>query len=328
MAQSLFSLLKIQAENLHSNVEITVLAPGWSEPVLARMPEVSHVVTMPVGHKKLQLGIRYQLATQLRKSNFDQAIVLPGSLKSALIPWLARIPLRTGFVGEQRWGLLNDVRKLLPEDLPLNVQRYLYLGLSGNLSSSDIMNQKALQAPPKPSLKVNHEQVDNTLSSFGLTLDKPILALCPGAEYGPAKQWPAEHFAQVAKTKISDGWQVWLFGSNKDQVIAAEINRFSGNGCHDFTGKTSLGEAIDLMSMAKWVVTNDSGLMHVAAAVGSQVIAIYGSSSDQFTPPLTDRGHRLNLDLDCRPCFKRTCPLGHTDCLNRLLPSRVLPLIQ
>ncbi|NKB64532.1 MAG: lipopolysaccharide heptosyltransferase II [Gammaproteobacteria bacterium] len=328
MAQNLFQLLKAEAKREKYGLEITVLAPGWSEPVLARMPQVSEVVTMPVGHRKLKLGTRYGLAKQLRKSDYHQAIVLPGSLKSALIPWFARIPLRTGFVGEQRWGLLNDIRKLVPEDLPLNVQRYLYLGLPAGRLSGDIFYQDNIKSPPKPFLVVDHGQVQTTLTKFSLIADKPVLALCPGAEYGPAKQWPAAHFAEVARAKIAEGWQVWLFGSNKDQPIAQEINQLSGNDCHDFSGKTTLGEAIDLMSMAKWVVTNDSGLMHVAAAVGCQAVAIYGSSSDEFTPPLTENCHRLSLDLDCRPCFKRTCPFGHTDCLNHLFPDRVLPLIR
>jgi heptosyltransferase-2 len=163
-----------------------------------------------------------------------------------------------------------------------------------------------------------------TLDQFKLSVDRPILGLCPGAEFGPAKRWPVRYFAEVARVKQEEGWRIWIFGSNKDAEVAREINRLSGNSCVDLCGKTNLGEAIDLMSCAKSVVTNDSGLMHVAAAVGVHVIAIYGSSSDAFTPPLTDNRDLLNLNLSCSPCFKRECPLQHFNCMEQLTPQSVL----
>ncbi len=315
MAQSLFITIRQQSPE----TKITVLAPGWSEPILQRMSEVDGVIDMPVGHGRLQLGVRRKLAKTIRHYKFDQAIVLPGSLKSALIPWLAGIPKRTGFVGEQRWGLLNDIRRLNEHALPRNVQRYVSLGFDKNDSIPE--------NPPNPKLSADQDSLVHTLKVHKLKTVKPVLVLCPGAEFGPAKRWPAKYYAEVARSKLAKGWQVWILGSEKDGSIAEYINDLAGGKCINLSGQTSLGEVVDLMSLAKFVVTNDSGLMHVAAAVGSHVIAIYGSSSDKFTPPLTPHSDRLKLDLECSPCFKRECPLGHMNCLNQLKPERVLNLI-
>ncbi len=312
MAQSLFKAIKANTPAS----EIQVLAPGWSEPVLRRMPEISGSLVMPVGHGSLRLGTRWKLARQICALEFDQAIVLPGSLKSALIPWFAGVPKRTGFVGEQRWGLLNDIRKLDSHEMPLNVERYASLALAKEAAVMD--------TPPTPQLVVSQGERQQALEKFRLNPDKPVLGFCPGAEYGPAKRWPARHFAEVAKTKHAEGWQVWIFGSAKDTEVSRELNRHADGICTDLCGETNLGEAIDLMSCSNAVVSNDSGLMHIAAAVGVHVVALYGSSSDQFTPPLTDKCDRLNLNLECSPCFKRECPLVHFNCLDSLPPSRVL----
>ncbi len=316
MAQSLFQVLR----NQQPECSITVLAPSWSVPVLARMPQVDANVEIPVGHGKLGLADRWRLGRQLR-GRYDQAIVLPGSFKSALVPWLAGIKRRTGFIGEQRYGLLNDIRRLDPASLPLNVQRFVALALE---SDSKPMG---LDQIPLPQLKVEKENSASASEKFGLESGSPLLALCPGAEYGPAKQWPPEHFSEVAAVCISRGWQVMIMGSEKDRKIAAEISN-TASGCLDLTGRTSLGDAIDLMSLASQVVTNDSGLMHVAAAVGCHVIALYGSSTDTFTPPLTKHTHKLSLDLPCRPCFKRICPLHHLDCLKKLKPGEVISILE
>lgn len=318
MAQSLFKIIKQQTPEAN----ISVLAPQWCETILHRMPEVTDVIYMPVGHGALNLGMRWKLGKKLRKQKFDQAIVLPGSFKSALIPWFAKIPKRTGFVGEQRWGLLNDIRHLDKKATPQNVQRYITLAV--DKMDKNISN--TIQ-PPYPSLIVNLKKRNQAIEKFGLNSSDPILALCPGAEYGPAKRWPKKYFADVARQKHQNGWQVWIFGSENDKDIAQRINGMTSNICSDLTARTTLGEAVDLMSCAKIVVTNDSGLMHVAAAIGSHVIALYGSSSDGFTPPLTEKCDRLNLKLSCSPCFKRECPLGHLNCLNQMTPEKVLELI-
>ena len=312
MAQSLFITLKQQ----HSHCNIDVLAPAWSLPLLERMPEVRLGIAMPLGHGQLGLGARLALGGQLRANQYDQAIVLPNSWKSALVPLFAGIPKRSGYLGELRWGLLNDARRLDKSRLTMTVQRFVALGLPAD----------APQPPDYafPKLAISAEQRQQVLRKFQLTGNGKILALCPGAEYGPAKRWSVEHYAAVARAKHAAGWQIWLFGSDKDKVVAEQIDRLSGGICRNFAGVTSLAEAVDLLSLTDIVVSNDSGLMHVAAGLDKKVIALYGSSDPGFTPPLNATAEIISLKLDCSPCFKRECPLGHTRCLADIAPDRVL----
>lgn len=320
MAQSLFIALKEQ----QPDCRIDVLAPAWTFSLLARMPEVAKAVAMPLSHGQFGLIDRIRLGRELRAERYDRAIVLPNSWKSAISPWIANIPLRTGYIGEGRWGLLNDARKLDKYLLPMTVQRFVALGLPKN---------KALPPEyPIPSITIGKEQQQSVADKFQLVLGGNILAICPGAEYGPAKRWPVSYFAELARVKIDEGWQVWLFGSEKDQAIAAQINQETRGLCLDFAGRTSLADAVDLMSLATAVVSNDSGLMHVASALDKPVIAIYGSSDPGFTPPLNARAKIVSLRLPCAPCFKRSCPLypdghpEHTGCLTEIRPDQVLQL--
>ncbi len=315
MAQSLFITLKQQ----YPGCRLDVVAPAWTLPLLARMPEVTQAIMMPLPRGKLGLTRRMQLGKQLRSEKYQQAILLTNTWKSALTPFFAHIPLRTGYIGEWRWGLLNDIRHLAPDILTQTVQRFV--ALAGRTQPH--------QAPfcPEPRLIVNSLQQRQALEKHGLQVENKVLALCPGAEYGDAKRWPSEHYAQVAKSCLERGWQVWLFGSPKDAEVAAGINRLASGRCIDLTGKTSLTEAVDLLSLADIVVSNDSGLMHVAAALDKKLIALYGSSDPGFTPPLNSHAHILRLDLECSPCFQRDCPLGHKRCLVDLSPWQVLALI-
>jgi len=321
MAQSLFITLKER----QPDCRIDVLAPAWTFSLLARMPEVAGTVAMPLAHGQFGLPERVRLGRKLRAEGYDRAIVLPNSWKSAIVPWIAKIPLRTGYIGECRWGLLNDVRRLDKTLLPMTVQRFVALGLPKNAPLPP--------AYPMPSIAVTRERQQAVADKFRLVLGGPILALCPGAEYGPAKRWPASRFAELARIKAGEGWQVWLFGSGKDRTIAEQINRETGGVCLDFTGRTSLAEAVDLMSLATAVVSNDSGLMHVASALNKPVIALYGSSDPGFTPPLNARAKVVSLHLPCAPCFKRTCPLypaGHPEharCLTGIRTERVLQML-
>jgi len=313
MAQALFKLLKTR----DPQVIIDVMAPSWSGPLLARMPEVRQALTMPLGHVKWGWRQRWELGCSLRHENYQQAIVLPNSWKSALVPFVARIPRRTGWLGEWRFGLLNDVRYLNKKRLPLMVQRFLALGID-----QDVVMEKDEY---RPLLQVSESSFTDTRTKFNITIsDQPIIALCPGAEFGSSKRWPAEHYAEVAKQQHAAGAAVWLFGSAKDQPIAAQIQQATQNKCVDFTGRTSLGEAVDLLSLTSKVVTNDSGLMHIAAALQRPLVVIYGSSSPQFTPPLSDNVKILSLGLSCSPCFQRECPLGHWKCVRDLSPHLVL----
>ncbi len=323
MAQSLFTLLV----NAYSVKKLDVLAPPWSLPLLARMPEVNAAIEMPVGHGKLQLSTRYRLAKTLRTQHYDWAIVLPNSLKSALIPFFARIPKRTGFIGEMRWGWLNDVYTLNKSQLAKMVQRFVLLAGKDTIP--------VVSKIPIPRLNIDHTLAQQVLIKYAITMDKPLLALCPGAEFGIAKQWPAHHYAAFAQQKQQQGWQVCLLGSVKDKAICQQIEqqlqeqsltdsqtRIAGD-CYNLAGKTQLAEVIDILSLAQLVVSNDSGLMHIAAAVDVPVIGIYGSTDPDFTPPLSKKSRVVRLGLECSPCFQRQCPLGHTDCLEKLTPDDV-----
>jgi len=316
MAQSLFRLIK--QERPHATID--VLAPAWTFSLLARMPEVREAIVMPIAHGELKLAERYRIAKLLRSHNYTQAIVLPNSLKSALIPWLAGIPRRTGWLGECRYLLLNDYRKLDTKQYPLMVQQYLALGLPKDAPLS--VNY------PLPTFQIAPEAQQAVLAKHKpLWRGKPVLAVCGGAEFGPSKRWPEEYFAEVANRKIDEGWDVWLFGSPKDRPVAEKINELTGNRCENISGRTELAETIDLVSLVSGVVTNDSGLMHVACAMSKPVIAIYGSTSPTFTPPLAKTAQVLKLNLACQPCFQRECPLKHHRCMRDLLPAQVLSVM-
>lgn len=303
----------------HPGVVIDALAPPWTAPVLERMPEVREVLLGPFRHGELGLRQRYRLARSLKGRAYDQAIVLPNSLKSALVPWLAGIRLRTGFTGEMRRGILNDARHLDRQRHPLMAERFALLAEPRNAP---------LERPlPRPELRVSPQQRTATLVRLGLTPTGPLAVLCPGAEYGPAKRWPEEYYAALAERLNALGYTVWALGSPKDAEVGAAIERLAGGRCLNLCGRTSLADAIDLISGAALAVTNDSGLMHVAAALDRPMIAIYGSSSPGFTPPLSERAQVLSLGLPCSPCFKRECPLGHFDCMRRLTPEQVLAKI-
>ena len=315
MAQSLFIALKQQ----HPGCQIDVLAPSWSLPLLQRMPEVRQGIVMPLGHGQFDFSGRFRLGQSLQARQYDQAIVLPNSWKSALIPFFARIPKRSGYLGEMRWGLLNDARRLDKEHLRMTVQRFVALAAP-----------KTSHAVPEyvfPRLVISPAQQQAVIEKFAVDTGVKVLALCPGAEYGPAKRWPVEHFAAVAKHMQAKGWQIWLLGSDKDKPVTEQINTLSNQACRDFAGMTNLAEAVDLMSLSDVVVSNDSGLMHVAAALDKKLVALYGSSDPGFTPPLHPDALILDLKLDCSPCFKRDCPLGHTQCLVGMEPDQVLAAI-
>lgn len=317
MAQALFQRLHQQAPT----VTLDVLAPEWSRGVLQRMPEVNRVWSSPGGHGELALLARYRLGRELRAERYDWAVMLRNSWKSALVPFWAKIPKRTGWLGESRYGLLNDWRRLDKARYPRMLDRFCALALPANAPPTTDL--------PLPRLQVTADSVVQTLQALQLTAPtQPVLILCPGAEYGPAKRWPASHFAAVARAKLQAGWTVWLLGAAKEAALTAAIQAETQGQCVDLAGRTTLSQVIDLMSMATYVVSNDSGLMHIAAAVGVSMVVVYGSSSPQFTPPLTPHCTTLQLDLACSPCFKRVCPFTHTNCLQQLSPQRVLAAME
>ena len=294
---------------------IDVFAPKWSMAVYRHMPEAADIIENPFGHGALALKQRWKLGRRLGRRGYGQVIVLPGSLKSAFIAFATGIRRRTGYVGESRYFLLNDIRRLDKAALPLMVDRYTSLAYP---KQDDFDGHTEY-----PSFSIDAAKQGAALEKYGLNTESRIIAFCPGAEYGPAKRWPPRHFAALAKRYAAQNCQIWLFGSHKDRAAAEEINRLAGGLCANLCGHTDLDEAIELLACADTAVCNDSGLMHLAAAVGCKIVAVYGSSSPEHTPPLSHRAKIVSLNLPCSPCFKRECPLGHTDCLNKLLPEQV-----
>lgn len=295
---------------------IDVLAPAWSAPVLQRMPEVNRAIAMPLGHGQLGMTVRWRLGRELRREAYEQAIVLPNSLKSALVPFFAGVARRTGWRGEMRYGLLNDMRRLDKTALPLMAQRFLALGQD----AADSLPA----ALPQPALRVDQSAARATASEFGLAADRPILALCPGSEFGGAKRWPARHYAEIASAYLARGWQVTLYGSASDREVCARIVDYSGRHryCRNLAGRTSLAQVVDLLSLSTAMVTNDSGLMHIGAALARPLLALYGATSPEFTPPMSPAADLLVSDLDCAPCFQRECPLGHHRCMRDITPAQ------
>ncbi|EEY46417.1 lipopolysaccharide heptosyltransferase II [Vibrio mimicus] len=319
MSHSLYQRLK----QLQPDAQIDVLAPAWCKPILERMPEVNQAIEMTIGHGSFNLLGRRAIGHELRDTQYTHAYVLPNSAKSALIPLFAKIPLRTGWKGEFRYGLLNDLR---PDKSVFQymVERYVALAHPKTSMREDVSFENC----PRPKLTVDYDAQQTTRNRLGLHSPRPVIGLCPGAEFGPAKRWPAHYYAKIASYAIEQGFQVWLFGSAKDHPVTSQIQQTMSPEqqayCANLAGQTSLIEAIDLLAACHTVVSNDSGLMHISAAVGCNIVAIYGSSSPKYTPPLTNNLVIVHTDIECRPCFKRECPLNHLDCLNKLHPSQVI----
>ena len=315
MAQALYKLLRQQSPR----AEIHVVAPPWSLPVLERMPEIARGIELAVGHGEVGLGRRFNLARRLRAERYTRAIVLPRSAQAALLPWLARVPLRTGFRGEWRYGLLNDIRTL-DARLDQTVKRFLALGLP-----RDAAVPAELPAVLEPRLRSDLRNLERLRATHGLKAGGRFAALMPGAEYGPSKRWPAAHFGALAAVLAGADADVVVLGSAKERSIGDEVlARAANDRVKNLCGATSLADVVDLLAAAEVAVSNDSGLLHVAAAAGAPVVAIYGSSSAKVTPPLTAAAAVVSLGIECSPCFARECPLKHLKCLNDLGPATVL----
>ncbi|HEX5393891.1 MAG TPA: lipopolysaccharide heptosyltransferase II [Rhodocyclaceae bacterium] len=299
--------------------QIDVLAPGWSSPLFARMPEVRRVIESPYKHGDFAFFARRAQGKSLAAEGYEQAIVLPNSWKSALVPFFAGIPRRIGYKGEARRGLLNQIHHLDKAAMPQLAQRYAALAQPPGTPLREPL--------PQPRLTSTSQQQRATRVALQLPTEVQPFIFCPGAEYGPAKRWPARHFAELARRLATEETPVWLLGSEKDTATGDEIAALAG--CRhvvNLCGRTRLDQAIDLLAGASWVISNDSGLMHVAAALDRPLIALYGSSSPGYTPPLSNHAKILSLNLECGPCFKRDCPLpaDKLRCLEDLSPKQVL----
>ena len=312
MAQSLYKLL----QSRNPGLRIDVIAPPWSKPILDRMPEVNRAIELDVAHGEVAVGTRWKLGRRLRGRGYRRAIVLPRSLKAALVPFLAAVPVRTGYRGEWRFALINDARPFDPVRLDQTVKRFIALGLP--------QDEDELPLPPRPSLRTDVENLRSAVQRLGLTPTAATVAIMPGAEYGPAKRWPAHRFGALATRLAGAGSQVWLLGSESERKLGEEVRVAADHeGVINLCGRTTLADAVDLLGAAAVAVTNDSGLMHVAAAVDSHVVSLYGSTTPRFTPPLTERKDVLHRNLECSPCFRRKCPLGHFNCMMELSVDEV-----
>jgi heptosyltransferase II len=306
MSEPLLARLAARGEQLG------VAALPWVAPVYRAMPQVHEVIELPFAHGKLDWQGRRRVAQELR-GRFDAAYVLPNSIKSALVPFMARIPRRVGYRGEGRFGLLNE-RLPNPEGRPPMVAFY-----------------SALAGPPdvseRPSLRFSDETMANATRVGGVERGR-YFVFAPGAEYGPAKCWPASHYAQLARSlHASHGMPIVLLGSKKEAALCEAIATEAAGACRVLAGKTSLLDAMALIAASRGMVSNDSGLMHVAAAFGLPQVAVFGSTSPEHTPPLNAKARVLwlkdELGLECMPCFDRTCRFGHYRCLTEVPPARV-----
>ncbi|MCR3755896.1 MAG: ADP-heptose--LPS heptosyltransferase 2 [Sodalis sp. Psp] len=318
MSQSLYRLL-IQH---HPGVQIDVMAPAWCLPLLNRMPEVSQALEMPLRHGALALGARRRLGLSRQKNGYHQALVLPNSFKSALVPFFADIPQRTGWRGEMRYGLLNDIRILDKYAFPLMVQRYASLAF-------DRQNAANLPNPlPWPRLTVSTQEIDQVLHAFIPDITRPLIGFCPGAAFGSAKCWPHYHYASLAEALIYCGYQIALLGSNKDHEIGKAINAMLpadvNQHCHNLAGKTTLEQAVTVIASCRGVVSNDSGLMHVASALDRPLVALYGPSNPNFTPPLSRQAKIIHLIFGCRKIGKGDNKQGYHQSLTAIQPDKVL----
>lgn len=319
MSQALLKALK----SLHPSCEITVYAPAYALPVVARMKEAAHAIENPFGHGQLLLMKRWQEGRKLRKLGFDTCFVLPNSIKSALVPFFAGIPDRRGFKGEGRYFLLSSMR-CNKNDYPRMADRYVALAFA----KDQVRRASDLPKWELPALELR-EPSPELLSRLKLDFGKPALALGCGASYGPAKIWPAEYFAEVCKWWVrKTGGLCIAFGTKSDAAAANAVEKaLSGEALSHFrniAGLTKVDEALDLLGKCGAAVCNDSGLMHTAAAAGVPQADIFGSTSATYTPPLSNKAACIESSEPCRPCFERTCPKGTYACLRGISPERVI----
>jgi len=301
---------------------IDVVAPTWVAPVWRAMVEVDTVIESPFKHGSLQWKERKAFARMLKARGYLDSYVLPNTLKFALIPWLAGIPRRVGYKGEMRYGLVNVMHhddKAAPRPMAQFYQA---------LADAPVRQLARPERLPEPSMTVGEGEAQAAIARLQLP-SGVYVAFAPGAEFGPAKRWPANYFAELAQTIIANrpDAQILLLGSPKDRAVCDEIVALAPQA-HNLAGSTSLSEAIALISHCAAVVTNDSGLMHIGAALGRPVVAIYGPTDPRHTPPLSTLAKILWLHIECSPCQQRECPLGHQNCMKQILPETVWQPLQ
>lgn len=320
MAQTLYKRIK---KELPSS-QIDVISPHWSLALLERMPEVCKKIVSPFSHGETKLLERYRLGQGLKKENYDRAIVLTNSLKSSLIPYFARIGVRTGWLGEFRYGLINDIRSSKKLKKSLMIEKFAALSLYEENYSIENLTF--------PELEINFDNQRNFLEEFSIDYSKNTMAICPGAEFGPSKRWPAEYYAEIAKFYVNKGWNVLCIGSKNDEDIGIEIGSLNNLGCNEsfinLIGKTSLQDAIDILAFTEKVVTNDSGLMHISAAVKTPLVALYGPSSPEYTPPLISKKKILRKTQGYEKVRYGSNEKGYHQSLLDIKPEEVLDALE
>ena len=322
MSQSLLQVLKAQEPDCC----ISVYAPAYAHSILERMSEVDEILTNPFAHGALNLKARYAEGVKLREQHFDRAYILPNSFKSALVPFFAQIKERIGLKGESRYIVINCMRTD-KKAFARMVNRYVALAY---IHDKSVVGDSTLPAFPYPRLQLQ-EPTAELCARLHLSLERPLLAIGCGANYGPAKLWPVEYFAAVCLHYITQGWAILGLGTSKDSQTVQQIkelvckHRPEAEPCfYDIAGQTSLCEALDLIGVCRAAVCNDSGLMHTVAAAGVPQVCLFGSTSTTYTPPLADNARCLESTQPCHPCFARTCRYGTYLCLKELEPEQVI----
>jgi heptosyltransferase-2 len=315
MAQPLLQRLRAA----HPDRPIDVLAPPAVSPVWRQMAEVDQVLETPFRHGALQLRERWRYARELRARGYADAYVLPNTLKYALIPWLAGIKQRVGYKGESRHGLINRMHH---DETPPRPMVAFYAALA-NAPAATVMDAASRAALERPRMQVSAQQIAAICQRTGIAPDRPLVVFAPGAEFGGAKRWPAGHFAELARTIVATDpqAQVALLGSPKDKEVCDAVVAAAGlpaGAMFNLAGVTKLAEAIALIARAAAVVSNDSGLLHIASALNRPVVALYGPTDPDHAPPFSDIAASISLRLDCAPCRQRECPLGHQDCMRKM----------
>jgi lipopolysaccharide heptosyltransferase II len=254
---------------------VDIVSSTLCAPLADYMPGIRRAIVADLPRGRLGLPLQRKLANELRQAGYGQALVMSRKWKAALAPWLAGIPVRTGFAGEFRFGLLNDVR-FGERALPRMIDRMGALALAKDAT---------LPEWPLPELKVPPHELESWRKQRGLADDRrPIIALAPGA-VGAGKAWPAGHYAELARTLTQDGASVWVVGGPAETPLAAQIAAAAGGRARDLTSN-DLRNAILALAAADVSVTNDSGLMHVSAALATPTVAIFGPTSPWHWKPL------------------------------------------
>jgi len=327
MSQTLIAMLK---QALPTCI-IDVLTTPWVAPIYRACTEVNQLIEVPLQHGKLQWSTRVQLAKQLRLANYTSCFILPNSLKAALIPWLAKIPVRIGYRGEIRFGLINRALANPPktgrEPMIKHYAKLLQLLPRIDSPIDNLIASKPAQLRIPP--------LDQTEIQLRLSTEKidpaALYVFAPGAEFGPAKRWPSERYAELAALILQRDAHanIIILGSTSDteigQLIQIQTEKQVSNTAriHNWCGTTSLNQALATIANCKAMVSNDSGLMHIAAALQIPQVAIFGSSDPRHTPPESSKARVIWLHLPCSPCYQRTCPLGTLACLKEITAAQV-----